>query len=159
MVHHSPSSHYRLYYKWQLHCFWSKKSRRRSRPIKVKLKQDPKIILPWIKKQSQLIELPLNNIISIQDMSSGFKKWREDTSTSPSQRHLGHYQCLLKPDEQKSKYRLKYFNSTMLAIHNTIINLATSTGIPLNRWTLSEVIMIQKWPNNPRINRLRVVNK
>ena len=47
----------------------------------------------------------------------------------------------------------------MLAIHNTIINSATSTSIPLKRWTLSEVIMIQKQLNNPRINRLRVLNK
>ena len=47
----------------------------------------------------------------------------------------------------------------MLAIHNTIINSATSTGIPLKRWTLSEVVMIQKEKNNPRINRLRVLNK
>ena len=47
----------------------------------------------------------------------------------------------------------------MLVIHNTIINLATSTGIPLKRWTMSEVIMIQKEINNPKINRLRVLNK
>ena len=47
----------------------------------------------------------------------------------------------------------------MLPIHNIIINSATSTDIPLKRWTLSEVIMIQKELNNPRINRLRVLNK
>ena len=47
----------------------------------------------------------------------------------------------------------------MLAIHNTIIISATSTGIPLKCWALSEVIMIQKELNTPRINRLRVLNK
>ena len=47
----------------------------------------------------------------------------------------------------------------MLAIHNTIINSATTTGIALKRWKLSEVIMIQKEIKNPRINRLRVLNK
>ena len=88
-----------------------------------------------------------------------FKKWREDTSTSSSLRHLGHYKCLLNPDENISKEKLKYFNTTMLSIHNTIINSATSTRIPLKCWTLSEVIMIQKELNNPRINRLRVLNK
>ena len=77
-------------------------------------------------------------------MSSGFKKWRKNTSTSLSQRCLGHYKCLLKPDGQKSKDILKGFNTTMLAIYNTIIDSATSTGIPLKCWTLSEVIMIQK---------------
>ena len=59
----------------------------------------------------------------------------------------------------KIRSQIKNFNSTMLAIHNTIINSATSTSIPLKRWTLSEVIMIQKQLNNPRINRLRVLNK
>ena len=92
-------------------------------------------------------------------MSSGFKKWRKNTSTSLSQRRLGYYKCLLKPDGQKSKDILKGFNTTMLAIHNTIINSATSTGIPPKRWTRSEVIMIRKEINNPRINRLRVLNK
>ena len=112
-----------------------------------------------LKQHPTITVSPLNNIISIVNMTSGFKKWREDTSTSPSMRHLGHYKCLLKPDGQKLKEKLKDFNTTMLAIHNIIINSATSTGIPLKRWTLSEVIMIQKELNNPRINRLRVLNK
>ena len=47
----------------------------------------------------------------------------------------------------------------MFTIHNTIINTSTFTGVPLKRWTLSKVVMIQKEPNNPRINRLRVINK
>ena len=92
-------------------------------------------------------------------MMSGFKKWREDMSTYPSLRHLGHYKCLLKPDGQKSTEILKYFNTTMLYIYNAIINSAKSTGISLKRWTLSQVIIIQKELNNPRINRLRVLNK
>ena len=47
----------------------------------------------------------------------------------------------------------------MFTLHNNIKNATTSTGIPLKRWTLSKVIMIEKAPNNSRINRLRVVNK
>ena len=47
----------------------------------------------------------------------------------------------------------------MLAIHTTIIKLVTSTDIPLKRWTMSEVVMIRKEKNNPRINRLCVLNK
>ena len=49
-------------------------------------------------KKSQLIDSQPNNTISIKDMSSGFTKWREDTNTSPSQRHLDHYKCILTPD-------------------------------------------------------------
>ena len=92
-------------------------------------------------------------------MASGFKKWREDTSTSPSQRHLGNYKYLLKPDGQKSKNKLNDFNTTKRNVHNTIINSDTTTGILLKRWTLLDVIILEREPNNPRINRLRVIKK
>ena len=32
------------------------------------------------------------------DIITGYKKWRESTSTSPSGRHLGHQKAILKPD-------------------------------------------------------------
>ena len=54
---------------------------------------------------------------------------------------------------------LKDFNTTMLVIHNIIMNSALSTDISLKVCTLSEVIMIQKDLNNLRINRLRILNK
>ena len=92
-------------------------------------------------------------------MTSGFKKWRDDTSTFQSQRNLVHYKSLLKPDGKKSKETLTYFNTTMPVIHITIINSAISTGIPLKGLTLSEVIIIQKEINNPKINMLRVLTR
>ena len=46
----------------------------------------------------------------------------------------------------------------MLHIHNVMINSSLSLGVPLQRWTTSEVIMIPKEPNNIQINRLRVIN-
>ena len=97
-----------------------------------------------LKQQKSLTLSPLNSIISIKDMTTGFKMWREDTITSPSMQRLGHYKCLLKPDGQKSKEKLKDPKTTMLAILNTIIDSATTTGIALKRWKISEVIMLQK---------------
>ena len=90
-------------------------------------------------------------------MSEGFRKWKEQTSTSPSNRHLSHYKCLLIPEEKDSK--INKFNKTMLMIHITIINASIYNSIPLTRWTKSDVIMIPKLQNNPQINRLRVINK
>ena len=46
----------------------------------------------------------------------------------------------------------------MLHIHNVMINSSLSLGVPLHRWTTSEVIMIPKEPNNIQINRLRLIN-
>ena len=121
----------------------------------LKLKWDTKIILPWTKKQSQLIASPLNNIISIQDMSSGSKKWHEDTSISSSQQHLCHYKFLLKLYTQESKEKVKYFNTTIFTIHNTTINPATSTAIPLKRSFRSH----HDRGENTRINILRAINE
>ena len=92
-------------------------------------------------------------------MSEGFKKWQEKTSTSPSLRHLGHYKCLLIPNNNTNDFTIKYFNTTMLSIHNTIINVPLAIGTPLERWTTSEVIMIPKDKDTTQINRLRVINK
>ena len=47
----------------------------------------------------------------------------------------------------------------MLSIHNTMINEPLVIDTPLERWTISEVIMIPKDKDTPKINRLRVINK
>ena len=112
-----------------------------------------------LKKQSGILKSPISKYISIKQMSDGFKCWRESTSTSPSKRHLGHYKCLLTSDGNEHDKTITHFNASMLQLHNTLINASISIGVPLTRWTTSEVIMIEKEKNNPRINRLRVINK
>ena len=83
----------------------------------------------------------------------------EKRNTSPSLRHLGHYKCLLIPDNNTKDSTVKDFNTTMLSIHNTMINVPLAIGTPLKRWTTSKVIMIQKDKEISKINRLRVINK
>ena len=46
----------------------------------------------------------------------------------------------------------------MLSIHNTMINTPLTISTPLQRWTTSDVIMISKYKDNTKINRLRVIN-
>ena len=43
--------------------------------------------------------------------------------------------------------------------HNIILNASVTSEIPLNRWIIAEIMMIQKEQNNPKINKLRVLNK
>ena len=97
--------------------------------------------------------------MSIKQMSGGFKYWREFTSTSPSKRRLGHYKNLLTSERNDKNEIITHFNASMLQPHNTLINASFSIGVPLRRWTTSEVIMIEKEKNSSRINRLRVINK
>ena len=112
-----------------------------------------------LRKHSSTNSSKINNHITVKEMSEGFKKWQEKTSISPSLRHLGHYKCLLIPNNNTNDFTIKYFNTTMLSIHNTIINAPLAIGTPLERWTTSEVIMIPKDKDTTQINRLRVINK
>ena len=57
---------------------------------KLPLSKLQKLYLTNLKKASGIIESPISPNISIADMTSGFRKWKESTTTSPSQRHLGH---------------------------------------------------------------------
>ena len=95
-----------------------------------------------LRKHSLTNSSKINNHITIKKMSEGFKKWREKTSTSPSLRHLGHYNYLLIPDNNTKDSTIKDFNTTMLSIYNTMINPPLAIGTPLERWTISEVMMI-----------------
>ena len=100
---------------------------------------------------------PLSLIISIKYITNGLKKWRENTTTSPSGCHLGHYKALIIFDNEKNK-ELEGFNCEMLTIYNTIINASIHLGTPLMRWKKSTAVMIEKIQGNTRINKLRLIN-
>ena len=54
---------------------------------------------------------------------------------------------------------MKDLTLSILQVHNTILNASVTLGIPLNHWIIAEVVIIQKEPNNPKINKFRVLNK
>jgi hypothetical protein len=49
----------------------------------------------------QQIRQPMEINMSFNDMVSGFNKWREQTTTSPSNQHLGIYKSLLSAMKHK----------------------------------------------------------
>ena len=88
----------------------------------------------------------------MKEVTERFKKWTESISTSPSNRHLGNYRCLIKSNDNKNSSELKDFNETMLQVYMTIINAAITLGKPLHRCLLSIVIVIEKEKNNSKIH-------
>ena len=50
------------------------------------------------------------------------------------------------------------FDKDILQTINTIINATIASGVSLTRWLTSLVVMIEKIPALPRINKLRVIN-
>ena len=125
---------------------------------KLPLSKLQKLYLTNVKKSSGIIESPISRNISIADMTTGFRKWKESTTTSPSQRHLGNYKSFLVSDSNHNNPEHADFDKDILQTINKIINATIASGVPLARWLTSLVVMIEEIPAVPRINKLRVIN-
>ena len=90
-------------------------------------------------------------------MKLEFQKWKETTSISPSNRHLGHYKALLVSDGLDDNKIHQQKTSEILHIHNALLNTSIFLELPLDRWLASIAIMIEK-KNNSQINCLRIIN-
>jgi hypothetical protein len=103
--------------------------------------------------------LGIDDDLSINDFTDGFKKWSEDTTTSPSGRHLGHYKCLLVPDgTPKPADGSPTVGESIMQVHFHLAMAAVRAGVSLTRWQHSTTAMIEKTPGIPRINKLRVIH-
>jgi hypothetical protein len=101
-----------------------------------------------------------DNNISFLEFKKAFSKWNENTSTSPSGRHLGHYKCLLRSDQCELLYDETNIDpkEKIMQVYYDIVNTAIHLGISLQRWQHSTTMMIEKIPGCPKINKLRVIH-
>jgi hypothetical protein len=83
--------------------------------------------------------------ISSEEVIRGFKGWKEQTSTSPSGRHLGHYRALIQ-------------DPILLKCFVYFMNIVVARGIAIPRWCHATNVMIEKDAGKPCINRLRIVH-
>ena len=88
---------------------------------------------------------PIPTEIALQEYRKGLRSWSENTSTSPSGRHLGIYKALLPLDN---------ITSDMC----TTLNVVTRLGLIPSRWCRTISVMIEKDAGNPNINRLRIIH-
>ena len=107
--------------------------------------------------------------ITQKEFMTGFRKWRESTSTSPSGRHLGHCKALLRaelidnqPVKNKHKQKKPITNNPkgveiFKPIYQTAI-AALQAGVSLIRWKQVQSSMIEKDPGKPYLHRLRVIH-
>ena len=79
------------------------------------------------------------------DITKGFGKWREATSTSPSGRHLGHYKAIIQ-------------DPTLLDCLTKFLSITVQRGLSISRWKQAVNVMLEKDPGKPRINRLRIIH-
>ena len=100
---------------------------------KTPLSKLQKLYFANLKKTSGVLESPISPHISIEDMTSGFRKRKESTTTSPSQRHLGHYKSFLVSDSNDTHIDHANFDKAILQTINTIINATIASDVPLTR--------------------------
>ena len=115
---------------------------------------------------------------TFEDMIDGFTNWKEQTTTSPSGRHLGFYKALVNAHRSKlqttieeeleekakmngtisplaSQHRL---TTKILQLINNIINIAVTNSIVIPRWTTVHNFFLEKIPGQPLIDKLRVIH-
>ena len=88
---------------------------------------------------------PISTKFIDEDIHRGFSQWKEQTSTSPSGRHLGHYKALIQHD-------------TLLACMTKFLQLVIDNGLVIHRWCNAVNIMIEKDKGTPKITRLRIIH-
>ena len=96
--------------------------------------------------------------ITPEDIRSGYVRWREKTTTSPSGLHLGHYKTLaqVKPGSEKHEDgEVKYsLSEQMFEMEASRANIAMKYGFVFERWETIVNLMLEKVQGNPRMDKL-----
>lgn len=96
--------------------------------------------------------------INAVDITRGFRAWKEITSTSPSNRHLGHYSSLLRQDSRKDHETTRNLAKSIIQVHYQITALCAKLWISLLRWQAIVTTVLEKEAGHPKLHRLRVIH-
>jgi hypothetical protein len=83
-------------------------------------------------------------VITPEEFVSTYRVADENTSSSPSGRHIGHYKAILD-------------DPLLVQLHSRMMSLPFQAGFAPERWTKVTDIMLEKEPNNPRCHRLCIL--
>jgi hypothetical protein len=100
---------------------------------------------------------PVSIQVNITDYKKFFQKWDENTSTSPSGKHLGHYKALLSPGllEEPS---LTEPADDIIKLKIKLCQLALTHGHVWDRWKGIVSVMIEKKPGLYLLEKLRTIH-
>ena len=82
--------------------------------------------------------------VGINDFQDFWRSAKENTSSSMSNRHFGHYKSAAK-------------NTILSTLHASFCNAASTTGVSIPRWEKGLTVMLEKIKNNIRVNKLRAI--
>ncbi len=84
-----------------------------------------------------------NSPITEDEFRATYKLAHENTSSSPSGRHVGHYKAILN-------------DPNFVSLHTTMMNIPFQVSITPDRWTRVTDIMLEKDPGTAWSHRLRI---
>ena len=98
-----------------------------------------------VKAPTELETEEINTIITPDQFISAIKIWKEQTSTSPSGRHLGHYKTIIK-------------DRVIVQYYCTMCKLPLQYGFAPERWHQAVQTILSKDDEPPKLSRLRNIN-
>jgi exonuclease III len=106
-------------------------------------------VLNYIAKREQLPEIDTH--ITPAQLSLGFKKWKEETSTSPSGCHLGLRRI---PAFQLDNKESEKIRGRIQQVQADIVNIPIARGFSPQRWRTVVNAMLEKISGKPLLHKL-----
>ena len=104
----------------------------------------------------------LFKFVTAEEFRGKMKAWRESTTTSPSERHLGNYKLLITTIDrlldEDERERLQQIQKDIMNCYLGVINYAIKHRYSLERWKTIMNNMVYKEPGNVKIHQLRVIH-
>jgi hypothetical protein len=97
--------------------------------------------------------------VTVEQIRSMIKRWRESTSTSPSGMHLGHDKAVLRDEQPLKEGEVdRRLSTRMFRMKAAFINAAFDYCHVYDRWANIVNATIEKIPGHPLIKKLRIIH-
>ena len=88
---------------------------------------------------------PHPTLVPVKDIKQAYKKWREQTNTSPENIHLGHYHALLVDDGERYDHNNPDQAELIWHVIYIIINTSIRNGRGPPRYETVHQLMMEKY--------------
>jgi hypothetical protein len=110
-------------------------------------------ILKYMANRANLPEIDTH--ITPEQVCRGLRRWRENTSTSPSGYHLGLRRIATYPAESAENEEIR---QNIIQAQTDIMNIPIQQGYSPSRWQTVINAMLEKIPGKPLLHKLRVIH-